>query len=85
MQFLLCYPRISPTVNTVGASNQPVRLVSRIDEALNPRARAVMQRFPASNGCAEPLEHFHVCKSCCQHLSLFTHLLIGERIAGRDI
>ena len=26
MQFLPCYPRISPTVNTVGASNQPVRL-----------------------------------------------------------
>src|SRR6185369_17646665 len=43
MQFLLCYSRISPTVNTLGDSSQPVRLVSRIDEALSPHARAVMQ------------------------------------------
>jgi len=43
MQFLLCYPRISPTVNTLGDSSQPVRLVSRIDEALSPHARAVTQ------------------------------------------
>lgn len=42
MQFLPCYPRISPSVNTVwDKESAPCdRCYSRIDEALNRRARA---------------------------------------------